>query len=278
MSTLQLKTRNIVPFQIIEKKEEIHLKADGTIDKRYGHKENRTGKRCSTSMECLYTREEILAIYQVFKNKVDYAATFAKERIARRNLCMFVCSINIGLRGGDFCSLKWKDIMETNWEYKINADFIPQKTTKYDKGRFVKGKHISLIWNSDFETALSQYLEWKRNNESEPKLENYIFISQKGGHIQNKEWWKIIEEARQVAGIQQKIGTHGLRKTMAYQYITNAEDAREALIEVSSQFGHSDLRITERYACIQKERIKENKEKMSFIFETNNDEREEWRK
>jgi len=61
-----------------------------------------------------------------------------------------------------------------------------------------------------------------------------------------------VEDTRKEAGIKQKIGTNGLRKTMAHQYIKNAPDKSQALLEVSSQFGHSDLRITERYACSEK--------------------------
>ncbi|WP_312442296.1 hypothetical protein [Lacrimispora sp.] len=65
--------------------------------------------------------------------------------------------------------------------------------------------------------------------------------------------------------IKQKIGIHGLRKTMAYQYITNAPDKSQALLEVASQLGHSDPRITERYACLEQKDIEDGNQRMSFI-------------
>ena len=35
----------------------------------------------------------------------------------------------------------------------------------------------------------------------------------------------------------------------------------------SSQLGHSDLRITERYACLEKKNIEAGKQRMSFIYD-----------
>ena len=40
-----------------------------------------------------------------------------------RNLTMFICSINIGLRGGDFCKLKWKNIFDEKWGLKKSEKF-----------------------------------------------------------------------------------------------------------------------------------------------------------
>jgi len=243
-----------------------HIKADGTPDLRFGSK-MKTGTRESTKMECLYEREEIIAIYKIFQDKIENASSLSKEKIARRNLTMFVCAINVGLRGGDFCSLKWSDIFDKDWSYKTSADYIPEKTIRRDDGgEIVKAKHIELSWNDDFEIVLSDWLSWLNNYDSEQDLDTYIFRSQKGWSINPKEWWKIMESVRKDAGIKQKIGTHGLRKTMAYQYITNAPDKSQALLEVSSQLGHSDLRITERYACLEKKNIEAGKQRMSFVY------------
>lgn len=243
-----------------------HIKADGTPDLRYGSKK-KTGIRESTKMECLYERADIITIYKIFQGRIENAISLSKEKITRRNLAMFVCAINVGLRGGDFCSLKWSDIFDKNWHFKTSADYVPEKTIRRNEdGDIVKAKHIELSWNDDFEIALSDWLVWLNNYDSEQVLDAYIFSSQKGGNINPKEWWKIMENVRKEAGINQKIGTHGLRKTMAYQYIVNAPDKSQALLEVSSQLGHSDLRITERYACLEKKNIEAGKQRMSFIY------------
>jgi len=228
------------------------------------HGRKRVGQ--STTMDCLHNRDEIIALYNEFKVKYDNARTVAKQRTALRNLTMFVCSITIGLRGGDFCSLRWSDLFNDDWTFKVNADFVPEKTIRYNEhGEIVKAKHVRLSWNTDMEHALIDWLNWKMKNDS-VDINDHIFTSQKGDGLTMKAWYKIVEKTRKDAGIQQKIGTHGLRKTMANQYIKNAEDKKEAIMEVCSMFNHSDLRVTERYACIEAENISDNKERMAFLY------------
>ena len=219
--------------------------------------ETRVGK--STKMWCLKNREEIMKEYITFKNKIDNATSIKKETIARRNLTMFVCAINIGLRGGDFCNLKWSDIYDNEWNLKDKAEYVPEKTKRCHK-------HIDLYWNNDFVQVISEWLNWCNIYVEKQELNNYIFTSQKGSKIGEKSWYEIMEKTRKEAGISQKIGTHGLRKTMANQYIKYSDDKAQALMEVSTMFGHSDLRITERYACLEDENIRANKQRTSFIY------------
>lgn len=207
----------------------------------------------STKMWCL-NKEEIMQVYETFKQKVTEAHTVSKHKTAMRNLTMYVCAINIGLRGGDFCNLKWSDIYDDNWKFKLHAEYVPEKTKKCHK-------HIDLTWSSDFEKVLEKW----RDLINPEDINSYIFVSQKGERLTQKAWYKIVENTRKEAGIDQKIGTHGLRKTMANQYIQYSNDKTQALLEVSTMFGHSDLRITERYACLEDENIKATKQKMAFL-------------
>lgn len=221
---------------------------------------SRTGK--STKMWCLRDRSEIKAVFDIFQRKVDEAHTAKRYTIALRNLTMFVCAISIGLRGGDFCKLVWSDIFDDNWNFRSynNNDFVPEKTQGYHK-------HISLYWNSDFENAMQRWLLWNNENVFQQNLNGYIFPSQKGGsHIEEKAWYKIMESTRKEAGIRQKIGTHGLRKTMANQYIKNAEDPAAALVEAQQMLGHSSQIVTMNYTCLMGENIWKNKERAAFLY------------
>jgi hypothetical protein len=149
-STSEIKNADIINMP--------RFKADGTPDLRYGSKQ-KIGIRESTKMECLYERNEIVAIYKIFQDRIENASSLSKEKNARRNLTMFVCAINVGLRGGDFCSLKWSDIFNTDWSYKSSADYVPEKTIRRDdSGQIVNAKHIELSWNDDFEIALYDWL------------------------------------------------------------------------------------------------------------------------
>lgn len=121
---------------------------------------NNEAEYISTEMKCLYTTEEILAVYNVFNSRVELASSIIKEHIAMRNLTMFVCAINIGLKGGDFCKLTWKRIYDENWNIKRMEKFSPEKQTRRTRsGRIIRRKYVKLRFDSDFKEAISNWLQ-----------------------------------------------------------------------------------------------------------------------
>lgn len=220
----------------------------------------------STEMECLYTTEEVLTVYNIFKNRVELAASLNKERSAMRDLTMFVCSINIGLRGGDFCKLKWKRIYDESWNIKRIEKFAPEKQTRRTRaGKIVKRKYVKLRYDSDFKQAIDSWLQWNISHGYQPSLDDYVFKTQKRPHIEEKTWYKIVETARIEAGIIQSIGTHGLRKTYGRRYYLAAPNKERALVQLMLIFGHSDMRTTLKYICISDDEIFENQERMCIF-------------
>lgn len=213
----------------------------------------------SNLTDCLHSAEEIKAVYDVFTNKVIEAKSKSKQKIALRNLTMFVCSISVGLRGGDFCSLKWNDIMDENWNLKLNPDFVPEKTKHAHK-------HVKLSWNSDFERAMQDWLTYCKET-GKVSLNDYIFQSQKSenNHICREQFGRIIEKARKEAGIRQRICTHGCRKTMGNRYYKESGHA-DALTEMNGCLNHASQRTTSQYLCIEQERINEGKENTAFLY------------
>lgn len=214
----------------------------------------------STLTECLYDEEEIISVYNVLVDKVNNATTLSKKANAQRNLTMFVCAIQIGLRGGDFCRLKWSDIYDINWRFKHNPDFIPEKT---------KNKHVRLIWNSDFEVAMENWRMFKiKCCEYVPEYDDYIFPSQSSHkkHISRKSWSRLVKEICEEAAINHRVGTHGLRKTMVHQFIKHSESESEGVMQMCNYLNHSDLRVTMRYACIENEKIRDTKSKMNMFY------------
>lgn len=137
----------------------INQKQKATIYNFPKQKTLRRGK--STEMECLYNKDEILSVYNVFKKDVDNATTVNKEKNAMRNLTMFICAINIGLRGGDFCKLTWKDVYEDGWKIKKSQKFVPEKTERRNRcGNIIKRKYVKLRYDSDFKMAIQNWYKW----------------------------------------------------------------------------------------------------------------------
>lgn len=247
-----------------------------TVIEGGGGKENNsehhgeTPEGISTEMECLYSTEEILAVYNVFKTRIDNAASISKERDALRNLTMFVCAINIGLRGGDFCKLQWKRIYDENWKIKRMEKFVPEKQTRKTRtGKIISRKYIKLRFDSDFKEAIGEWLQWNIEHGYQPDLNDYVFSNKKGSHIQKKSWYTIIEKARIEAGISQCIGTHGLRKTYGHRYYLAAPNKQDALIQLMIIFAHSDMRVTLKYICISDDEIFTNQERMCIFSRDN---------
>lgn len=225
-------------------------------------------RRCSTEMSFLQNDEEIRAVYNVFRGYIANATTLKKEKNARRNLTMFVCAINIGLRGGDFCKLKWLDVFDYDWNVKQESEFVPEKTERRDKnGNVMSRKYVKLRFNQNFRDTISEYLNWLKFCGCNPDLDDYIFESNKGNHIDEKAWYKIVERYRMEAGINRKIGTHGLRKTYGHRYYMSHQNKEEALIDLMGIFAHSDMRITLRYIGIMGERIAANQERMCMSYD-----------
>lgn len=217
----------------------------------------------STKMECLYTENEIRTVYNVLKQEVDNATTISKEKNAMRNLTMFMCAINIGLRGGDFCRLKWSDVYEKGWKIRNWQYFIPEKTEYTDSnGTVIKRKYVKLRYDRDFKMATNNWLKWLNDHKQMPELTDYMFKTNKGGHMVEETWYRTVERVRIKAGIKQSIGTHGLRKTYGHNYYLAAPNKEQALIELMFIFAHSDMRITLTYICITDEEISRNQERM----------------
>lgn len=223
----------------------------------------------SNLMDCLHSEAEIQAVYDVFHKNLLEARTVAKKRTAMRNMTMFVCAINLGLRGGDLCNLRWNNIFDKNWGFLYQPDFVPQKTKRYKK-------HVKLTWNYDVEDVLIEWLNWLSEHGEPQKLDDFIFSSSKisfdkktgeclGNAIQVRSFWRIMEKTRKEAGIRQKIGTHGCRKTMVNRHINLSDDKTEGLIEMQGYLNHSSARITLGYACITQEKIQKTKDKMAFL-------------
>ena len=82
--------------------------------------------RESTKTDALHTEEEISAVANYFKSCIEECTTFKKETMAKRNLAMFICGINIGLRGGDLCKLTWNTFFDDDWEWRYK-DIIIQR-------------------------------------------------------------------------------------------------------------------------------------------------------
>ncbi len=154
---------------------------------------------------------------------------YGKEN--KRDYCIFVVGINVGLRAGDLLSLKINDVTDGN----IIFDTVTIKEQK-------TGKTRNFALNKNAKGAIQVYLNSLANYD----MEDFLFKSRKGSHLGVRPLHHIIKTLTKDLGIKGNFGTHTLRKTMAYhRYINNVP-----LETLQKLLNHSSSAITLRYIGI----------------------------
>ena len=154
---------------------------------------------------------------------------YGKEN--KRDYCIFVVGINVGLRAGDLLSLKINDVTDGNTIFDT-VTIKEQKT----------GKTRNFALNKNAKEAVQLYI----NSLEDYDFNDYLFKSRKGGHLGVRLLHHIIKTLTKDLGIKGNFGTHTLRKTMAYhRYINNVP-----LETLQKLLNHSSSAITLRYIGI----------------------------
>lgn len=154
----------------------------------------------------------------------------------KRDYCIFVVGINVGLRAGDLLSLKIGDVTD-------GTRIFDEVTLKEQK----TGKIKTFTLNKSAKEAIAAYL--KELNDFD--LSNYLFASRKGGHLGVRPLHHIIKSTLRELNIKGNFGTHTLRKTMAYHRYMN----HVPIETLQKMLNHSSSAITLRYIGITKEVI-----------------------
>lgn len=147
---------------------------------------------------------------------------------------IFKVGINTGLRIGDILSLKFSDIFNENRQFREHLTISEQKTGK--------AKKIKL--NETLRKCLSKYVK-----EQNLYFSDYLFFSQKGGHIGRIQVYKIMKESASALGID-NFGTHSLRKTWGYW---TYKISKYNIGLIMDTFNHSSVAITLRYIGINQD-------------------------
>ena len=106
-------------------------------------------------------------------------------------------------------------------------------------------KERNIYFNREVKKAIQEYLESLSNYD--PNW--YLFKSQKGQNkaIDRGQAYLILNNAAQMVGIKERVGTHTLRKTFGYWARMKGIASIEQLQEI---FNHATPAITKRYIGI----------------------------
>lgn len=151
-------------------------------------------------------------------------------RKSYRNYFLFVLGINTGLRISDLLPLRVLDVKDRN--------YISLKEKK-------TGKINMIPINNNLKREISKYIKCMNDND-------YLFPSQKGGHLGRIRAYEILKEAGTKVGIE-SIGTHTLRKTFGYHFYKQNKD----VVMLQKIFNHSAPSVTLKYIGIELDEIEE---------------------
>ena len=168
------------------------------------------------------------------KRKLEKMKKFLKDK-SLRDYTLFVTGINSGLRISDLLSLKLADVYEAG-AVKSRVTVKEQKTGK----------------TRDFplsDTARKALYEYILQLPLSKQPEDFLFRSRKGGSLTRTQAYRIINHAAHIAGIDERIGTHTLRKTFGYHAYQQCQD----LSLIMKILNHSSEAVTLRYIGITKE-------------------------
>ncbi|MFE8698398.1 site-specific integrase [Cytobacillus sp. FJAT-53684] len=156
-----------------------------------------------------------------------------------RNELLFVLGINTGLRISDLLALQIGDLR--NHEGIVKWIEIREKKTGKSRYIALSKKTIRLI---------ERYMDTERRNAA---VTSPLFLSQKGGPISRQHAYDILNKAARSVGINERIGTHSLRKTFGYFAYKDGVD----LTLIQKLLNHSSQADTLRYIGITQEQLDE---------------------
>lgn len=168
----------------------------------------------------------------------------------------FVVAIYSGLRRGEIGALKWDCIDFTNNRIAVRGTRDRdghRNTTKTGRFRYVP-------MNPFLRSVLQEHFE-KRREASE-----YVFLNPEGGPINTNHIGRIFHRLREKAGIKNKIRFHDLRHTFASQVMMNKETAD--IYVLRNILGHTDVKMTQRYAHLAHDHLAGSTETLLFGAET----------
>jgi integrase len=166
------------------------------------------------------------------KKKIQQVKAILKGQNCR-DYALFTLGINSGLRVSDLLSLKVSDVLDDKGKIKDRITLREKKT----------GKVKDFPVGETAKKALREYLGEKNLNK-----EDYLFPSRKKGNgpITRIQAYRILNKAARLAGIEERIGTHTLRKTFGYHAYKMGLD----LSVIQKLLNHSSPAVTLAYIGI----------------------------
>lgn len=150
----------------------------------------------------------------------------------KRDLLLFTIGINCGLRVSDILSLNVDDVRGKN-----HIRLIEKKT----------GKFKQFPINAKLKPMFDEFTKGRRGDDP-------LFMTKFKNRLGRVTAYYVIRLACKKANLEEKFGTHTMRKTFGYHYYQKYKDV--AMLQ--KIFNHSSQNVTLRYIGFEQDRINES--------------------
>ena len=148
---------------------------------------------------------------------------------SKRDLLLFNIGTNCGLRISDILRLNVGDVRNKSY-----IQIVEKKTGKFKKFPI----------NAKLKPLIEEFCKGRRDKEP-------LFLSHWKHRLARSTAYYMIKDACKRAGLEEKIGTHSLRKTFGYHHYQQFKD----IVILQKIFNHSSPQITMRYIGIEQDKI-----------------------
>ena len=160
-----------------------------------------------------------------------------------RDFCILSLLYATGLRVSELVSLKMNHLF-------LDAGYV----LAYGKG--AKERIVPL--GKEAMAAIKKYLEEARPALAGKKINDHLFLSNRGSLLTRQRIWQLLAAMARKAGISKKVYPHMLRHSFATHLIERGADLRS----VQTMLGHSDVSTTQIYTHISTTHLKSLYEKL----------------
>lgn len=163
-----------------------------------------------------------------------------------RNRSLFMLGVSVGGRISELLALKIEDV----WQNEAPvSDLLFEKDV-------VKGKETARMIpvNADGRQAITELIQWHKEQFSEPEIRRPLFPSRKFSlALSRSQAHRLLCEAFQKAGLNGQLATHSLRKTFAQRIY----DASSDIFLVKELLGHKSVETTKQYLGVSYLRLQQ---------------------
>ena len=177
-----------------------------------------------------------------------------------RNVLAFVLGINVGLRISDLLSLKFKDILNSDYAIVDELCVFESKTKKVNRPIL---NHKTKETIKDFISLIGK---------SNINMENYVFSANQkefNAPLESTVFYKEIKKMQKHFNISDSWGTHTLRKTFAYWTLKLGDNDKDTMSCLQEMLNHSSAKTTLHYSGITKERYQKMYGDIENLFDAN---------